>query len=493
MKIITESKIVPLLIIFIVALGIFIIPFRIIGYGFLPPDDSLRHAAKVISGKNWTDILVLRDDFKMDSHPGWHAILGLVYKFTKWDAHSLVLFSIIALFVLLCMIPILMLRRPEAWALALMTIGIANPSFVFRFVLGRPYIFTMAVFLIIFIMWPKLKTEKPPYPITIFFTFLMALSTWIHGTWYLLFLPAICFALAREWRASFLLYIATTFGIFLGACFTGHPILFLSQTMRHVFLSLGGAQFQRLLVSEFQPYVGDYNMVIVICFLLIWRALQGKWYKKVIDNPVFIFGVICWISGYITRRIWIDLGVIAAAVWISQEYQDFLESHVKEFSFKRLYLVLAATLILYLATTGDVASRWSEQRPLWYLSAEDKDLAGWMPEPGGIIYSDDMSIFYQTFFKNPHADWKYVLGFEPGIMKPEDLKTYREIQLSYRAFSQFAPWVKKMKPQDRMILRHSLREVPKIDGLEWHDTNKGIWIGRIPKEKKDANKQPAVK
>ena len=54
-----------------------LIPLRLLGQGYLPPDDALRHAGKAVSGKAWTDILVLRPDFQMDSHPGWHALLGL--------------------------------------------------------------------------------------------------------------------------------------------------------------------------------------------------------------------------------------------------------------------------------------------------------------------------------------------------------------------------------------------------------------------------------
>ena len=48
-----------------------LVPLKIIGYGFLPPDDALRHAAKAVSGKAWQDILVMRSDFAIDPSPGW--------------------------------------------------------------------------------------------------------------------------------------------------------------------------------------------------------------------------------------------------------------------------------------------------------------------------------------------------------------------------------------------------------------------------------------
>src|SRR5215469_3644779 len=52
---------------------------KIVGYGYLPPDDALRHSAKAVSGKPWSEILVLRPGFEMDPYPGWHAILGAVH------------------------------------------------------------------------------------------------------------------------------------------------------------------------------------------------------------------------------------------------------------------------------------------------------------------------------------------------------------------------------------------------------------------------------
>ena len=32
-----------------------------------------------------------------------------------------------------------------------------------------------------------------------------------------------------------------------------------------------------------------------------------------------------------------------------------------------------------------------------------------------------MSQFYRFFFKYPHGDWRYVLGFEPTLMTAENL------------------------------------------------------------------------
>ena len=44
---------VPLAAWAIILLLLLVIPLKIIGYGYLPSDDALRHAAKAVSGKTW--------------------------------------------------------------------------------------------------------------------------------------------------------------------------------------------------------------------------------------------------------------------------------------------------------------------------------------------------------------------------------------------------------------------------------------------------------
>jgi hypothetical protein len=95
-----------------------------------------------------------------------------------------------------------------------------------------------------------------------------------------------------------------------------------------------------------------------------------------------------------------------------------------------------------------------------------------------------MTIFYQIFYKNPKADWRYILGFESAFMPREDLKILRYIQSNARIYKYFGPWVKKMKPEDRLILRADMDHQPKISELEWNYTALNIWVGRKPTEMK---------
>jgi len=474
-------KSLPIIVSIISIWAIALMPFQIIGHGFMPPDDALWHSAKVVSEKNWGEVLVLRDDIKIESHPGWHAILGAVHKAMKWDVHSLVLFSVIALFLLFSLIPIFFLRYPESWLISMLTLSMAASVWVSRLLLGRPYIVTMAALLIIFLLWPRFKEKKIDYGAVSLLIFAIAASTWIHRTWYILLVPILSFLLAREWRASLWLIASSVIGIFIGAAFTGHPIIFIKQTIFHLLLVSGSCETQDALVSELRPALGDFNIVLLVAAMLFWRALRGRWDKKVIDNPVFILVILSFIAGFITRRIWIDVGMVALALWLANEFEDILASKVDRFSIYRIFITIVAAITMYLSFTTDVGSRWSGCRPKDYLSSADPEQAKWLPGNGGIVYSDDMGIFFRTVYKNPHGDWRYILGSEAAIMPADDLKTLRNIQRNRYTYAPFEPWVKKMRPEDRLIIGGIEDCKPKIPELEWKYAARSTWVGRKPK------------
>ena len=338
----------------------------------------------------------------------------------------------------------------------------------------------MAVLLMICFLWPSLKSKKINFKIIIFLTIAIALSTWIHCAWYLFALPIIAFLLAREWRAGMLFSACAVSGIMIGSCFTGHPILFIRQTILHFFLAFGSVDTQKLLVSEFQPALADASIVVIAAGLLGWQCLRGKWDRKLVDNPVFILAALAFVLGTISRRVFLDWGMPVIAFWFATELDKFFVSNLK-IPRQRIALSIIACFVLYLFVTSDSESRWSRFKPIDYLSAEDPEQKQWLPDPGGIVYSDDMGIFYQTFFKNPNADWRYILGFEPAIMPEADLKIYRDIQQNRATYKCFYPWVNKMRSQDRLIIRGAPDAKPKIAELEWYYVAHETWSGRLPR------------
>lgn len=474
------SRIVPLLVLCAVLFTILVVPLKITGYGYLPVDDALRHAGKAVSGKDWNEILVLREDVTMDSHPGWHAILGAFHRLASCNADSLVVFSVIALFILFCIIPAIFLRRPEAWLITLLAISVLNPGLLIRLFLGRPFIFSMSSVAVLCLLWPRLRDKKVPYGTMIVLTAFFALSTWIHGSWHLFGLPVLCFFLAREWRAALRLTACAVLGIAIGALLTGHPYLFLREALLHTIRAFGSHTLQRMLVTEFRASNGNSLLVFAVVGMLGWRAMRGAWDRKTIDNPVFILAIFGWVLGFISVRFWMDWGLVALYVWMALEFSDGLKGRINFFSPGRVVLTLAVACTFYLSITSDLGSRWTRNLTKEYLSLDEPSQREWLPEPGGTVYTASMDIFYDTFFKNPRAPWRYILGFEPTIMPPEDLAIFRKIQWNFGAAESYRPWVEKMKPEDRLIVRGAKGSKPGVPGLEWHYAATKTWIGRLP-------------
>jgi hypothetical protein len=89
-----------------------------------------------------------------------------------------------------------------------------------------------------------------------------------------------------------------------------------------------------------------------------------------------------------------------------------------------------------------------------------------------------MQFFYNTFYKNPQGGWRYIVGFEPALMPPDDLKIYRGIHLAEGSPDSYQPWIKKMRPEDRVAI--SRPDQPELPALEWKQAAHGVWIGRLP-------------
>ena len=235
MNIFWLKRYIPLAVWIVVVFTIIVIPLKIIGYGFLPMDDALRHAAKAVSGKSWQQILVMRDDFQIDPSPGWQTILAWIHNWQNCSAETLVVFSVVALMLLVTLSALPWLRRPEAWLAALFAAAIFIPACTTRFARGRPYLLTDAVLITILFLWSRLENDRPRRLALILTPLLVAASAWIHGSWYLLCLPGVAILLAGFWRSAFWYGGCWLAGSFLGCALTGHPFEFLFQSVRHMF------------------------------------------------------------------------------------------------------------------------------------------------------------------------------------------------------------------------------------------------------------------
>ncbi len=472
------SSAVPLAARAVVFLFLALIPFRVVSIGYVPGDDALRHAAKAVSGRDWSEVLVLRPDVTMDSHPGWHGLLAVVHRTTGADANALVLFSIVALYLALILPAVFLVRRPEAWALGLFAFGVLDQRVVTRFVSGRPFVLSMAALVVLCLVLARTPLARRRWRTLAGVAVLLGVVIWMHPSWHLFLVPVFAGLLARRWGLAAGLLAGLLLGVLVAGVLYGNPFEFVEQSVRHTVLAFGTPAPPGTLVSEFNPGDGAAQVLIGVALLLLWRYARGRWRVGVVDNPIFLLAAAGWLLGWLVVRFWSDWGTPALLVWLAYEFQDVLEEKMAVVSPKRVLVAFVAGLGALLVLSGNVRGQRFLTPDKPYLSLMSPDIASVLPDPGGILYTDDMRVFFQLFYHDPTAPWRYIIGYEPALMPPDDLATFRTT-LSRRTPGSFAPWTEKMRPEDRLILQ-STQGQPLIEELEWTQVSPTVWSGRRP-------------
>ncbi len=485
------KRYVPLAVWAIVILVILAMPFKIIGYGYLPGDDALRHAAKAVSGKSWSQILVLNDVYKIDHEFGWNLLLEKIHLWLNWNAESLVVFSVVTLFILVGWSALPWLKRPEAWLITL-TLATLVAAVTGRMTLGRPYLVTFAVLLTILFLWQKFGASPPKKWMLLLAAALFALGTFVHGVWYLWVLLLGAFVLAGEFRWAVSLGICWVIGVFIGSALTGHPFEYPVQAFKLALLAVGAHATEKTMATELQPFDGNILALVILGGLIVLRQLAKLNSVPLTRNPAFWLTCICWVLGFKVSRFWDDWGWPALMVLMTWDLQALLLARFAENSFRRLGLTLGLAAATFLCVTNDAHSRWSQTLSDRYVTADNPEIAGWMPDPGGIFYTADMTLFYQTFFKNPTGDWRYMLGFEPTWMPRKDFEVFQQVLWNSGDAKAYAPWVKEMQPADRLAIRGGSGAAPGIPQLEWKYSGQGIWLGRTPRRTPAGTPPPTI-
>ncbi len=456
-----------------------VIPFRIHLYDFAAQDDARRHVAKVISGRDWSDIVVLDKPFTgFDHNQGWHVILGGVHRLGL-DQDGLLKFSAIGLFLAFVLTGLWIYRRePDAWMVAMLAAALLTPCP--RWMQGRPYILAAAIFLILLHLWrePRNK-EGTRVAVTVA---LFALATWIHGSWYLFALMPLGLLCCGRFREAGLNAASWLGGSMLGACLTGRPLGFLIDHLIQAKAVMHSSPVTRLLVPEFQPSLQVMAPILVLP-LLVWKHQHGDdLWKSHGRNPAFWLMIVGWILGFSNGRFWVDWGSVAFLTWVAWTLAPDLKALGESRPFRRIFLGGLLASGIYLSWSADADSRWSNNEYTDPLNLEDPAHEGCLPDPGGILYADDMLVFYLTFYQNPHGPWRYILGYEAALMPPEDLRILRQIQFyQSKADHLYQPWVDKFTPADRLVLLRDPGNPPQIKGLVWKYAAYKTWVGRLPR------------
>ena len=211
--------------------------------------------------------------------------------------------------------------------------------------------------------------------------------------------------------------------------------------VEHGYVSAGAARTSGALVSEFQPFDGHALAVVAFLALLAWRRARRPDAIAPWRDPAVVMTVLCWTLGYVAARFWVDWGMPALMTVAAIEIQAALESRPARRRARRSRCSRRSGLLVVLALGADVNQRWTQQVGRPFLSRQNPTHAPWLPEPGGVAYSSEMGVFYALFFANPDGPWRYALGFEPALMRPEDYAVYRDVKRSRGDFAAYVPWL----------------------------------------------------
>jgi len=453
--------------ILVVSVALLAAGMRIVDYGFIPPDDALRHAASVVADRPYTEVLLYDDGVgAVDTTPGWHAVLGALHRFVGFDRFALVSFGVFSLFAVFTITPLFLLRRPEAWGAALLLAIVANPGLPIRLALGRPFLLSSAAVVVFVIAWERLVEDPRSRSGLVLCFGTAAITTWLHSTWFLLYAVPLAALLTGRRRATASLFGAVTAGILAGALLTLQPLTHLSYNVVHVVQTIGAVPSQ-LRVSELQPFTGASNYVAVAALALLLVAALPELRTLSLRHAGVATVATGWVLGFSASRFWTDIGLPALIAMVALILDRVLSTRLAVRSGGRALVVLGLAAALFWSISANHGRRWesSPLPPLASIAAAPGGEEAWLPGEGGIVYTPDQRVFYAMYLLWPDGGWNYALGLERAVMRRADLEVLLAF-LETGAWAALQPWVDRMRPEDRMILNLGGRAPPDFDGVE---------------------------
>ncbi|MDR2673461.1 MAG: hypothetical protein LBC18_00950 [Opitutaceae bacterium] len=468
------DKLAHWLLVFLGAAVLLMIPFKVAGTGYLPGDDALRHAAFAVDNRAWSEVLVLNPalDPAMDSHPGWHAMLRLARKAFYLNQDGLVMLSFTLTLAGFMLAGLAASRAPLAWIVTGAIMLVIEPGLYSRLLLGRPFAVSMTVLVVLLFLWsrPEKRTLRKDAPLTFL---LLTVSVVMHPTvWYLWSVPILALWLAGRRRQALLTAACVPCAMLAAALLLRDwydifvfPLFLITNSVD------ASPIVATNLVTEFQPAVSPVFSIALVAAILAVRKLRGGSLSGELRQADFLTAIIGWLLGLAYGRFLFDWGLPALMVWLCRQL-----AFVDRLALREKGIAGAVGLAaLYLGLGADLGGRYSQNLKT-VLTRPVGEFQDALPDPGGILYSSDMTAFYSLYYRLPRDhNFRYILGYESGMMPVEDLRTLRAIQTTNGALAEHEPWFAKMSPADRILI--TALNKPEKEGFEFARFF-NYWIGR---------------
>ena len=460
-------------------------PLKVGSYGYMPPDDALRHVAFAVDGRTWSEVLLLNPEIntEMDSHPGWHGLLKWLHHSAGLSAEDLVVFSFCITLIGFALAGFAFSGSPVAWLLTCLLAMLVEGGLFFRLLLGRPFAVSIMALIALLFIWMREKPLKPAYEIFLTLA-LLTVSIAVHpSVWYMWAAPWAVLVFCRQWRSVAILSATVPVAVLLASAWVGSFYNVATYPLIHLWHALGDDPLLGInLVSEFQPSGGPVFVIIAVAGLLTIKHFKGHRIRDEFHQVDFVLMLLMWVLGLKILRFWADWGVPAFMVWSCRQ---FIRLGFDQLPKPRETLIMTAGVAaaLYLNITADIGGRYTQALKSPLLTKPVEEYRHLLPEDGGILYCTDMQVFYRLYYRLPNAGFRFTTGFEPGMLPPEDLKTLRAIQFNDGLLDAYKPWLEKMTEKDRVLLYYRGR--PEWPGMKF-DQFYTAWVGRKLTEEEKA-------
>lgn len=168
-------------------------------------------------------------------------------------------------------------------------------------------------------------------------------------------------------------------------------------------------------------------------------------------------------------------------MWLTETISDTIDTVecFKELRVKHclgLFILLTFTIL----ATHDNLGRFSKtaifQMPVDFSM---KELKGWAPEPGGILYNDDTSFAINQYYANPNANYHYKF-IDTNRLFSTEAENILNIQKMLRRHQTPLPeyynnWVENMNLGDRLI---TSAKINGIENMDWLRIGQKLWLGK---------------
>ena len=419
-----KDKIVNYFFIVFISLIIFLIPLKILSYGW-SPNYAMLISASFAKSKDFPISDKIIKESVVNNKP--------VYHFAKEDA---LFYLVVSAFIIFNIIGLCSTNNPITWFAAMSLLMMANGKFILRILDSSPQLLLSMLLMYIIALFSSTIKENPKAS-----AFALILYIWILRC----IIPPEVYSLDR--------------------------------------INISYKYYWSLPLKDFVPLLIE-NCWLLFAPLIIWIES----YKKKISYITLLNDSLLFVALFI--QLFVNLGLNDLAlfrdslllIWFSNKFSEIvnLSSCFKEARVKYAFS-LFVLVTFFLLSTHDGLGRYSmrciDTMPIDFSMTE---LKTWKPEPGGMIYSDDINFTFSQYYFNPDANYSYVninsfSLFEKekeNLLKIDSMLYEKKIPLP----DYYEDWVEQMKPADRLVTSEKING---LDNIEWIQCGHKRWIGKL--------------